>query len=219
MIERAGQGCAIGSALFERIHQPYAREGQRTGALALRGSTRHGPGRRPVPRRPRRHRLHQQEPSRARRRTPRPRLQPQPDELRPTPPPAPRPHRAHPAPTPTPSPPTASASPSSTPSSQDRLLDPLLDADKPPAPLSFVAPLPPSTTPSSTISPMHDSGSPLETCHNVQRLGHQEDLAVRPIVPMRGCPPTPRTPNWRCRPGVRPEPGRPLTAAKPAFAR
>ena len=33
MIERAGQGCAIGNALFERIHQPYAREGQRTGAL------------------------------------------------------------------------------------------------------------------------------------------------------------------------------------------
>jgi hypothetical protein len=33
MIERAGQSCAIGSALFERIHQPYATEGQRTGAL------------------------------------------------------------------------------------------------------------------------------------------------------------------------------------------
>jgi hypothetical protein len=33
MIERAGQGCAIGTALFERIHQPYKREGQRTGAL------------------------------------------------------------------------------------------------------------------------------------------------------------------------------------------
>ena len=33
MIERAGQGCAIGSALFERIHQPYIRECQRTGAL------------------------------------------------------------------------------------------------------------------------------------------------------------------------------------------
>lgn len=33
IIERAGQGCAIGSALFERIHQPYNREGQRTGAL------------------------------------------------------------------------------------------------------------------------------------------------------------------------------------------
>ena len=32
-IERAGQGCAIGSALFERIHEPYKREGQRTGAL------------------------------------------------------------------------------------------------------------------------------------------------------------------------------------------
>ena len=33
MIERAGQSCAIGSALFERIHMPYNREGQRTGAL------------------------------------------------------------------------------------------------------------------------------------------------------------------------------------------
>ena len=32
-VERAGQGCAIGSALFERIHQPYHREGQRTKAL------------------------------------------------------------------------------------------------------------------------------------------------------------------------------------------
>ncbi len=38
-IERAGQGCAIGSALFERIHQPYIREGQRTGALRF-GETR-----------------------------------------------------------------------------------------------------------------------------------------------------------------------------------
>jgi hypothetical protein len=32
MIERAGQSCAIGTALFERIHQPH-HEGQRTGAL------------------------------------------------------------------------------------------------------------------------------------------------------------------------------------------
>jgi hypothetical protein len=32
-IERAGQGCAIETALFERVSQPYAREGQRTGAL------------------------------------------------------------------------------------------------------------------------------------------------------------------------------------------
>jgi hypothetical protein len=38
-IERAGQGCAIGSALFERIHQPYVREGQRTGAFRF-GDTR-----------------------------------------------------------------------------------------------------------------------------------------------------------------------------------
>ena len=33
IIERAGQSCAIGSALFERIHLPYDREGQRTGVL------------------------------------------------------------------------------------------------------------------------------------------------------------------------------------------
>jgi hypothetical protein len=33
MIERAGQGCAIGDGLFDRLHQPYAREGQRTGAF------------------------------------------------------------------------------------------------------------------------------------------------------------------------------------------
>jgi hypothetical protein len=32
-IERAGQDCAIEPALFERIHQPYQREGQRTGAF------------------------------------------------------------------------------------------------------------------------------------------------------------------------------------------
>jgi hypothetical protein len=39
IIERAGQGCAIGSALFERIHQPYISEGQRTGAFRF-GDTR-----------------------------------------------------------------------------------------------------------------------------------------------------------------------------------
>ncbi|MBV9810898.1 MAG: hypothetical protein JO286_27255 [Solirubrobacterales bacterium] len=39
MIEQAGQSCAIGSALFERIHQPYNQEGQRTGALRF-GDTR-----------------------------------------------------------------------------------------------------------------------------------------------------------------------------------
>jgi hypothetical protein len=33
MIQRAGQGCAIETVLFERVSQPYVREGQRTGAL------------------------------------------------------------------------------------------------------------------------------------------------------------------------------------------
>jgi hypothetical protein len=33
MIERAGQSCAIGSALFERIHQPHHQEGHRAGAV------------------------------------------------------------------------------------------------------------------------------------------------------------------------------------------
>jgi hypothetical protein len=32
-VQCAGQGCAIGPTLFERIQQPYVREGQRTGAL------------------------------------------------------------------------------------------------------------------------------------------------------------------------------------------
>jgi hypothetical protein len=32
-IERAGQSCAIGDDLFDRLHQPYIREGQRTGAF------------------------------------------------------------------------------------------------------------------------------------------------------------------------------------------
>jgi hypothetical protein len=32
-VQSAGQGCAIGPALFERIQQPYVRGGQRTGAL------------------------------------------------------------------------------------------------------------------------------------------------------------------------------------------
>ncbi|MGH3755904.1 MAG: hypothetical protein ACRDRP_25135 [Pseudonocardiaceae bacterium] len=32
-VERAGQSCAIGDGLFDRLHQPYNREGQRTGAL------------------------------------------------------------------------------------------------------------------------------------------------------------------------------------------
>jgi len=32
-IERAGQSCAIGDDLFDRLHQPYNREGQRTGAF------------------------------------------------------------------------------------------------------------------------------------------------------------------------------------------
>jgi hypothetical protein len=39
IIERAGHSCAIGSALFERLHLPHDREGQRTGALRF-GDTR-----------------------------------------------------------------------------------------------------------------------------------------------------------------------------------
>ncbi len=95
-IERAGQGCAIGSALFERIHQPYVREGRRTGAFRFGDFARHGPGRRPVLARPRRHRHHEQKPSRARGRTPRHGLQHQPDELRPSPSAPSRHHRTCP---------------------------------------------------------------------------------------------------------------------------
>ena len=137
MIERAGQGCAIGSALFERIHQPYIREGQRTGAFrfgdqramalagslclvvhavtgftnkSLRGQVAGLLGRD----------YSSSQMSYDLRRL-----------------------RLHglierePAPTPTPSPPRASASPSSTPSSTADCSDPLLEADKPPAPVEL----------------------------------------------------------------------------------
>ena len=97
IIERAGQSCAIGSALFERIHLPYDREGQQNRSLALRRHTRHGPGRRALPPAPRRRRLHQQDPARTRRRAPRPALQPEPDELRPAPTAPARPHPTPPA--------------------------------------------------------------------------------------------------------------------------
>jgi len=72
MIERAGQGCAIETVLFEQAAQPYVvrRGGQANRSAALRGPTRHGPGRRLVRHGPRRHRLHQQAPPEPRRRGP-----------------------------------------------------------------------------------------------------------------------------------------------------
>ena len=96
MIERAGQGCAIGSALFERIHQPYAREGQRTGALrfgdpramALAGALASWST--PSPASPTRAFAGSSPGCSAR-------LHRQPDDLRPAPPPPPRPHRAGPS--------------------------------------------------------------------------------------------------------------------------
>ena len=122
-----------------RAHPPALRTGGPTNrSLALRGSTRHGPGRCTLPRRPRRHRLHQQEPSRAGGRTPRQGLQLLADELRPAPPPPPRADRAHAA---------GTNSYTLTPEGirvavfytklQARLLGPLLEADKPPAPLEL----------------------------------------------------------------------------------
>ena len=96
IIERAGQGCAIGSALFERSPPALRKGGPANRSPALRGHPRHGPGRRPVLCRPRRQRLHQPKPSRARGRIARSRLHQPPDDLRPAPPAAPRTH--HPAP-------------------------------------------------------------------------------------------------------------------------
>jgi hypothetical protein len=58
MIQRAGQGCAIETALFERVSQPYLGGGPTNRSPALGGPTRHGPGRCPVPHGPRRRRLH-----------------------------------------------------------------------------------------------------------------------------------------------------------------
>jgi hypothetical protein len=63
-LQRAGPACAIETALWERISQPSLEEGQRTGAVALRGSTRHGPGRCTLCGAQYLRRLHQQEPPR-----------------------------------------------------------------------------------------------------------------------------------------------------------
>ena len=175
MIERAGQGCAIGSALFERIHQPYNQEGQRTGAFrfgdqramalagalclvvhavtgftnkSLRGQVAGLLGRTTAPA----------------------------DELRPAPPPTPRAHHAHArhqhlhrharrhprrrllhqAPGPT--------------------ARPLLDADKPPAPVELRRALATIDTRLSDYVTNARLGTPPETCHKIQRPEDQEDL-------------------------------------------
>ena len=96
MIEQAGQSCAIGSALFERIHQPYHPGGPKNRSLALRGRTSDSPGRRPVHRPRCRHRLFEQKPAPTRRRPARPALHPEQDELRPPPSPLARTHPTHP---------------------------------------------------------------------------------------------------------------------------
>ena len=133
MIERAGQACRLETVIFERISQPYAREGSRTGALrfgdpgvtslagalcahvhAVSGFTNKEP--QEPRRRPARHGLH-----------------PQPDELRPSTTTTPWPHRPtapnqhlHPHPRRRPLLFYAKIT--------HRLLRPLLAADHPPAP-------------------------------------------------------------------------------------
>ena len=94
IIQRAGQGCAIATELFERVALPSIEEGRRTGALRFTGPPRHGPGRRPVPARPCRQRLHQPEPSCPDGRTARQALHERADDLRPAPAAAQGPHPA-----------------------------------------------------------------------------------------------------------------------------
>ena len=179
MIERAGQGCAIGSALFERIHQPYKREGQRTGALrfgdpramaltgalccvvhAVTGFTNHslrglvagllGPD----------YSTNQMTYDLRRlrlhgliERVPHTHTYPlTPDGIRV----AVFYTKLH-----------------------HRLLRPLLDAPtNHPHPPNSAAPSPPSTAPSPTTSPTPDSAPPPETCHNVSSSSHRAELAV-----------------------------------------
>ena len=145
-----------------RAHPPALHTGGPTNrSLALRGSTRHGPGRRPLPRRPRRHRLHQQKPSRARRRTPRHRLQLHADELRPAPPPTPRPDRTPPAHQHLHrSPPTASASPSSTPNSTPGSSGRSSTPTNHPPRSNFAAHSEPLNPPSTNTSKAHASHPP-----------------------------------------------------------
>jgi len=62
----------------------------------------------------------------------------------------------------------------------DRLLGPLLDADRPPAPVELRRALAPSSASWATTSTTLVSGQPPETCHKVQRLEHQQVLEVLP---------------------------------------
>ena len=169
-IERAGQGCAIGSALFERIHQPYAREGQRTGALRfgdVRAMALVGALCMLVPAVTG---ITNAEPSRAGGRTPRhdyARNQMSYDLRR---------LRLHDII-------ERLAGTNTYRVTNDgirvavfytkvraRMLGPMLDADQPPHQSSFDAPCRPSTARSRTTSPMPASGSPHESCHNVKSL-------------------------------------------------
>ena len=72
----------------------------------------------------------------------------------------------------------------------DRLLRPLLEADRPPAPVELRRASGLLTTSSATTSWERVSGQLPETCHKIQRLGDQEDLgagaARRPSVSCGG---------------------------------
>ena len=92
--ERAGQGTVLASPAFERIAHPSADSGRAEDpGPAVRRSSGHGPGRRPLHHPARRDRHHQQEPARLDDRTAARPLHPRPDDLRPAPAP---PNRAHP---------------------------------------------------------------------------------------------------------------------------
>ncbi|MDQ4145699.1 MAG: hypothetical protein M3198_18525 [Actinomycetota bacterium] len=177
MIERAGQGCAIGSALFERIHQPYIREGQRTGALRFGDPRANGPDRRPLRVRPRLRRLHQQEPSRAGRRAARAGVHDQPDDLRPAP------LRLHGLIQRVPRTNTYALTSEGVRVAvfytklYGRLLRPLVAAaDQPPAPTELRHALATIDHTATATSTTHASERRRETCREVQEPGSQEDL-------------------------------------------
>ena len=92
--ERAGQGTVLASPAFERIAHPSVDRGRAEDpGPAVRRSSGHGPGRRPLQHPAGSHRHHEQEPPRLDDRAARRPLHPWSDDIRPAPPP---PGRAHP---------------------------------------------------------------------------------------------------------------------------
>ena len=134
MLQRVGQGCAISTALFERIALPSVRRANEPEPCAS-GIHASWPWPAPCALSPHHRRLHQPEPSRPRRRPPRRGLQRLPDELRPAPSTTQTPRRSPPRHQHLGTHPDGARFALFYSKVHDRVLTPLCGADHPPAPV------------------------------------------------------------------------------------